>query len=112
MPVTCEQKHLTMVVVRDIMAMAMHRQVDVFRQVMGMPMILDHLLMILKSLEEHGRMAERRHHGPEPNQQAQDRGDDTSSVASQSIHWIALLDSAVFGFPETIALLSIANKQS
>ncbi len=72
-------KRLAVVVVGRIVAVAVHRPVEVFLEPVGMPVIRDHLQMILDRLEDGRRMGCGGHHGPDDQRQAKNRRERLSS---------------------------------
>ena len=68
-----------MIMVCYIMAMIVHRPIEVFLEPMRMPVILDHLQMILNGLKHRRRMGERRHDRPDEQCQARQNGKKSSN---------------------------------
>ena len=64
------QKCLTVVVVRHVVGVAVHRPVKIFFETMGMAVIGDHLQMVLYRLEDGRRVGHGGHDGPYDQRQA------------------------------------------
>ena len=57
-----------------ILAVAVHRPVEVFFEPMRMAVVFDHFQMILDRLEDGRRMGKGRHHGPDDQRRTRQHG--------------------------------------
>lgn len=75
-----------MVVVGHVMAVTVDRPIKVFLEPVRMPVIRDHLEVILDRLEDGRRMGRCGHDGPDDQRQAQKRRKRMSSECPQRCH--------------------------
>ena len=81
--VTESQERVVMVVVGHVMAVTVHRPVEVFLESMRMPVIGDYFEMVLDRLEDRGRMGRGGRDGPDDQRQAEKRCKCMSSECRQ-----------------------------
>lgn len=80
------QERLIVVVVGHVMAVTVHRPVEVFLESMRMPVIGDHLQVILDRLEYGRRMGCCGHDGPDDQRHAEKRRKRMSSECRKGSH--------------------------
>ncbi|PWL33511.1 MAG: hypothetical protein DCO97_19225 [Marivita sp. XM-24bin2] len=79
-------QRLAVVVVGHVMAVTVHRPVEVFLESMRMPVIGDHLQMILDRVEHGWRVSRGGHDGPDDQRQAEKHCKRLSSECRQRSH--------------------------
>lgn len=84
--VTESQERLVMVVVGHVMAVTVHRPVEVFLESMRMAVIGDYFEVVLDRLEDRRRMGRSGRHGPDDQRQAEKHCKRMSSECRQWCH--------------------------
>ena len=79
-------KRLVVIMVGRIVTVTVHRPVEVFLKPMRMPVIGNHLEVILDRLENGRRMGRGRRDGPDHQRQAEKRRKRLSSICRQGSH--------------------------